>query len=206
MITGLDAYFWVCLCWVNALFRSFYFLSGFSESVMAVRCLVYLSEPLVSSQGMLLVLEAGIQGWVEGGRLRENGLWVPQEMWTKAKGGLHLIIHCSRRGETAGFRLLEYRKGEEKVFGEPSWFSGGHQDLVSVSQYLTSMCTISAPFPGSQRLNDVHARCYGRVWGDHASTMAVIPYLWHQLLPPCWPEFCLWLSTGSVQLGQSQWS
>lgn len=89
---------------------------------------------------------------------------------SKGKGGLHLIIHCSRRGETAGLRLLEYRKREEKVFGEPSWFSGGHQDLLSVSQYLTSVCTISASFPGSQRLNDAHLTCYGRVWGDHGST------------------------------------
>lgn len=85
----------------------------------------------------------------------------------QSERGLHLIIHCSTRGEIAG---LEYRKREEKVFRQPIWFSGRRQDLLSVSQYLMSMSTISDSFPGSQWLNDVHLWCYGRVWGDHGFT------------------------------------
>lgn len=153
--------------------------------MMAVCCLVFLSDPLVSSQGM----PADVGSWdsgMSGGRKVERKCFVGSTGdVSKGKGGLRLIIHCSRRGETAGLGLLEYRKGEEKVFGEPSWFSSGHQDLLSVSQYLTSICTISGSFPGSQRLNDSHLRCYGRVWGDRGSTGAAIPYLWHQFLPPC---------------------
>ena len=52
MIICLGTDFWVWLCCLGVLFFGSCFLSGFSESVMAVCCLFYLPAQLVCSQGM----------------------------------------------------------------------------------------------------------------------------------------------------------
>lgn len=72
MIIGLGANFLVCLCWVSVLFIGFCFLSGFSESLMAVCCLFYWPAQLMCSQGM----PAGAGGWdtvMNGGRETKRG-------------------------------------------------------------------------------------------------------------------------------------
>lgn len=53
MLIVLVVDFWVCLCWVGVLFIDLCFYTGFSESVLAMCCLLYLPALLVWSREML---------------------------------------------------------------------------------------------------------------------------------------------------------
>lgn len=75
---------------------------------------------------------------------------------------LQLVICCSSRGKTEGLG-----PGEQRDRREGLWVSylafWRHHDLLSISQYLASMCSVTASFPSIQRLSGTYLRCYGRV-------------------------------------------